>query len=239
VEPERLYDEIAPDYAEHVERHAKFNSAIDELIAKDVADGSSVADIGTGTGLRAAQLKRRRPGVRVTGFDISNEMLRRAMPSLDGGIRASLPNLPVRDNSFDHALCLYNTFGYLRTYDARVKALKDMARILKPGGRLYIDVVNRTNMGEQGEYKRGALTRRLLSAIPAYGFSKPGDLKFTMNVKGKQFTGDTHAFTLKELNHLFKKSGLTVVHKQVIGYTSGKPQTDPNRGQFFFVLEKA
>lgn len=99
-----------------------------------------VLDVATGTGMVAAALVRRY-GCRVMGLDQSPEMLGqaaaklRASPELAARIelvRGQAESLPFADREFDHL-----TFTYLLRYVAEPAAtLRELARVVKPGGRV-------------------------------------------------------------------------------------------------------
>jgi len=59
---------------------------------------------------------------------------------LRGGVYAE--DLPFDDQAFDHVACL----GALLYFQDVDKALDEVKRVLKPGGRLYMRTVNRTNL---------------------------------------------------------------------------------------------
>jgi demethylmenaquinone methyltransferase/2-methoxy-6-polyprenyl-1,4-benzoquinol methylase len=108
-------------------RHALVDAV--EADADDV-----VLDVATGTGLVAVELARRY-GCRVVGLDRSADMLTEA--SRRNGLIAGLVNaraerLPFADATFDHV-----TFTYLLRYvDEPAATVAELARVLKPGGRL-------------------------------------------------------------------------------------------------------
>jgi demethylmenaquinone methyltransferase / 2-methoxy-6-polyprenyl-1,4-benzoquinol methylase len=93
--------------------------------------GGHVLDVATGTGLVAAELRRRRFGV--TGVDLSPDMLAVAHRRFGDEvelINASAEALPLRSESFDHL-----TFTYLLRYVADPGAtLAELARMVRPGG---------------------------------------------------------------------------------------------------------
>jgi len=105
------------------------------LVAEVRADADDVVlDVATGTGLVAVELARRY-GARVVGLDRSADMLRQA--SRRNGLIAGLVNaraerLPFADATFDHV-----TFTYLLRYvDDPAATVRELVRVLKPGGRL-------------------------------------------------------------------------------------------------------
>ncbi len=101
------------------------------------AANERILDVATGTGMVAAEL-RERADCTVVGLDQSPEMLAaaRARFASDGArvelIEGQAEELPFADESFD-AL----TFTYLLRYvDDPPATLKELARVLRPGGRI-------------------------------------------------------------------------------------------------------
>jgi demethylmenaquinone methyltransferase / 2-methoxy-6-polyprenyl-1,4-benzoquinol methylase len=102
--------------------------------------GDRVLDVATGTGLVARALVERY-GCAVVGVDQSADMLsgaRRALsrhPDLAGRIelrRGEAETLPFADAEFDHL-----TFTYLLRYvDDPAATMRELARVVKPGGRI-------------------------------------------------------------------------------------------------------
>jgi demethylmenaquinone methyltransferase/2-methoxy-6-polyprenyl-1,4-benzoquinol methylase len=73
------------------------------LVSRIPADGGTVLDVATGTGLVAERLLH--AGHHVTGLDQSTEMLGAARTRFDGRVelvQASAESLPFGDASFDH-----------------------------------------------------------------------------------------------------------------------------------------
>ena len=101
------------------------------------APGMRLLDVATGTGMVAAELLSRCGGCSVVGLDQSAEMLAGARARFAGDDRVQLvegqaERLPFADDSFD-AL----TFTYLLRYvDDPPATLRELARVVKPGGRV-------------------------------------------------------------------------------------------------------
>jgi SAM-dependent methyltransferase len=98
-----------------------------------------VLDVCCGTGRHAAHLSRE--GYSVTGVDRDPEALRRASHAAPGATFLALDQRGIRSLSgpFDAVVVLWQSFGY---FDSRTndQILSDMAAVLRPGGRLLLDL---------------------------------------------------------------------------------------------------
>jgi ubiquinone/menaquinone biosynthesis C-methylase UbiE len=122
----------------------------------DLRGIKTLLDIGSGAGqLIRPILKYGDPGIAVVGCDLSSIMLRRARGRLKDSRPefsvADLAHLPFASESFDAITC-----GYVLEHlpDARV-GLREMARVLNPGGRILLLVTE--------DSFSGAFTSRLWS----------------------------------------------------------------------------
>jgi SAM-dependent methyltransferase len=111
----------------------------------DLPDGSAVLDVPCGGGL-ALRGMRSDQRVRYVGADISSDMLTRARRRAAAlgrydieFIEADIVRMPFDDNEFD--LCV--SFNGLHCLPDPAAAVREIARCLKPGGRLVGDSVVR------------------------------------------------------------------------------------------------
>jgi ArsR family transcriptional regulator len=109
-------------------------------IARLVTPGLAVADVGTGTGILAAELARL--GLRVIAVDNSARMLDAARAKLAAeGVSADVElrrgeagALPLADREVDAALA-HMVLHYL---PSPAEAVREMARVVRPGGRVVL-----------------------------------------------------------------------------------------------------
>jgi SAM-dependent methyltransferase len=112
----------------------------------DLRPGQLVADICCGMGRHARPLAE--AGLEVVGLDASAMMLAAAKRSQGEKqrlmlVRADAQALPLRCDSMDVALNLFNSFGYLEDDAANQRVLEETARCLRPGGKFLLETRNR------------------------------------------------------------------------------------------------
>jgi len=136
-----MFDRIAPVYdAMNRTMTAGLDRRWRRITAETVVrPGDAVLDACCGTGDLALAAKR--IGARVTGLDFSERMLERARrkaPSLQW-VNGDLLALPFDDSTFDAA-----TVGFgVRNVDDLERALRELRRVLRDGGRLGILEITR------------------------------------------------------------------------------------------------
>jgi len=96
-------------------------------------NGKFVADVGCGKGRFARIVKERNPGATVVALDLAEAMLR-PIPADIERVAASMTALPLATEAFDGA---YATESLEHAVDIPT-AVAELARIVKPGGRIVI-----------------------------------------------------------------------------------------------------
>ncbi len=108
----------------------------------DIAPGQSVLDVACGTGIVARTVAKKLDGRgRVVGLDLNEGMLalaRRIRPDIEWH-HGDAGDLPFPAASFDAVLCQ----AALMYFPDRVKALREMARVVKPDGTVAVQVWGR------------------------------------------------------------------------------------------------
>jgi SAM-dependent methyltransferase len=144
--PPSQYDAFAEDFATHAESSA-YNAFYDRpamlALAGDVT-GLRVLDAGCGPGLYAEELLA--GGAQVSAFDESAEMVRLAQRRLgaDADVRIARLSEPLAwlpDDSQDLVILAL----VLHHLDDRVGALRELHRVLAPGGRLLVSTTHPTS----------------------------------------------------------------------------------------------
>jgi ubiquinone/menaquinone biosynthesis C-methylase UbiE len=109
--------------------------------------GGDLLDVPCGYGRHAIALAR--AGYRVVGVDRSRTLLAEARRRAGDGppelVEADYRELPFADESFDAALNLSTSLGFLGD-EEDAKALAEIHRVLRPGGRLVIEIMHRDRL---------------------------------------------------------------------------------------------
>ena len=168
----RMFDRIAPVYdAMNRTMTAGLDRRWRRLTAEAVVrPGDEVLDACCGTGDLA--IAGAAAGGRVTGLDFSEPMLERARRKAPGleWIQGDVLELPFEDASFDAA-----TVGFgVRNVDDLQRALVELRRVLRPGGRLGILEITRPR-GVLAPFYRFWFDR----VVPLLGKLLPGGSAYT------------------------------------------------------------
>jgi len=104
-----------------------------------------ILDVGCGAGRHLAWL--RAHGLpHCFGLDLSLSLLRDARAAGLDVVRADMRRVPFRSASFDLVTSFFTSFGYFATFEEDVEALAQMVSLLKPGGHLFLDLINKRHL---------------------------------------------------------------------------------------------
>ncbi len=162
----------------------------------DAAPGMRVLDLATGVGAMAGQLRRTYPGIHLIGVDLSPTQLTAAKRNHGdvGYARADATHLPFRDAHFDRVHCSW----FLEHIPNPVAVLKEVRRVLKPGGYCHFtevdnatlrlvppqpavdEVMNALNSGQIAAGGDPFIGPKLQGYFTAAGFSQVRDIPTVM-----------------------------------------------------------
>jgi len=109
----------------------------------DLQAGQRVLEVGCGTGTLLMLITRAQPALELTGLDPDVRALARAKRKIDAASasirldRGFSDTLPYADASFDRVFSCF-MLHHLNGSDEKVATLREIRRVLKPGGRLHL-----------------------------------------------------------------------------------------------------
>ncbi len=112
-----------------------------------IKEGNSLLDLACGQGRHLIEFSQRGK-YNLSGLDRSRYLIQRAKNiSKKRGLSINFKEgdarkLPYATDSFDFVTILGNSFGYFETSDDDIKILKEIFRVLKPDGKILMDVAD-------------------------------------------------------------------------------------------------
>ncbi|MFL5995254.1 MAG: class I SAM-dependent methyltransferase, partial [Streptomyces sp.] len=143
------YDKEAGVYDASRGGEARAAAAADAVLGL-IPDGTRrLLDVGCGTGIVTRRLASARPGLRITGADLTLGMARTAVARLPGAIvLADSRRLPFPDHAFDAVTSVWLLHVLGDAPDVRA-TLAECARVLRPGG-VYVTTVDKAAAHDVG-----------------------------------------------------------------------------------------
>jgi tRNA (uracil-5-)-methyltransferase TRM9 len=192
-----VYNRIASHFS-NTRKHSW--TELEDLV-KYTKDGDKVLDLGCGNG-RLYQLFQDL-SIDYTGLDLSEELIKIAQKNIPTGkfVVGEMTSLPFADQEFDMIYCIA-AFHHLPDEESRLKALGEIKRVLKTGGRAIM-----TNWNLDSEWGREKVKS---------GKWKLGDNENDFIIPWKNQQGEVmgeryyHGFEKEELRKLFEKTGFIV-----------------------------
>jgi len=186
-----------------------------EMLADRIAPGGLVLDLACGQGRHAIPLAAR--GYRIIGLDYQLHLLRKAKEAEGEGVffvRGDMRRLPFPE-TFDAVVNLFTAFGYFSD-EENARILCEVARVLRPGGWLVLDVANRDALirnAQPRSWKRlpdGSLVLSEWTWDVATGRYTHWQLLLGDQDR-RSFMHSVRVYTCTELTALLGNAGLTVV----------------------------
>jgi ubiquinone/menaquinone biosynthesis C-methylase UbiE len=165
--------------------------------------GWRILDIACGPGRHSIEFARK--GMAITGLDFCKPYLNEARANaktlkLDiKFVHGDMRKMPF-DSEFDAAICMFTSFGYFDEA-GNMRVLKSIAKALKPGGKLLLDIMSRDAAAalpprewqcenetfeleeREFDHRRGIITNRIIYMRPG---EKPVESGFVVRVYNAQ-----------------------------------------------------
>jgi ubiquinone biosynthesis O-methyltransferase len=156
------------------------------------AGGLRILDVGCGDGVLSAELARQ--GANVTGLDADRQMLAAAHRRADESsvhldlVLGRAEALPFDDAAFDRVLAA-TVLCFVGEAD---RAMAEMARVLKPGGRLVVGELGRLSLWAAHRRLRGWLGSRTWRAARFWTARELRRLMETAGLDGSEVRGSAY-----------------------------------------------
>ena len=184
-----IYNQIAPSWVNF--RHRSIFTAELEELARRWRVGK-LLNVGCAHGPDFPSF---RQGFELYGVDFSSKMLEFAKQYAQkyqfqvNLVEADARHLPYADGFFDWAIVVA-TYHHIEDNEGRLQALRELKRVLKPGGEAFITVWNKWQ--------------------PRFWFKKK-DILMPWKSKDKTLYRFYHLFSYGELESIIRKAGFEVV----------------------------
>ena len=238
ISSSEYYDQLAADYRQISQDRSAYLAGIDRLIAESLRPGLSLLDVGGADGVRSRRLAHDAGISRVTLLDTSAAMLSRVGPKdfeqvIEADITSQATLAQLGEVRFDAALILWNVLGHIGTPEARLRALANVHRALRPNGLLFLDCNNRENARAYGW--------RLAGRNWLLGLLREGGDRWNFPLPAKNApdaVSYVHIFSPRELKRLAAAAGFEIDRFVFVDYETGQPVKSCFEGQMFLQLRK-
>ncbi len=203
----------------------------------------TILDLCCGQGRHALELARR--GYKTEGFDRSRYLIQKARAAAK---KEDLPvrlregdarKLPYAADSFEVVMMMGNSFGYFETVSDDMRILKEISRVLKPWGRVLLDVSDgdflRNNFQPRSwewiDKKHFVCRERSLSSDSKRLISREVISDISRGVVADQFYAE-RLYTKEDLSALLAEAGFSNVD------VHGEIVTDSQRNQDLGMMQR-
>ncbi len=224
LDPVAAYDRIAPSFARLSEQRRAYLAAVEQLIVSSIPPSSrSLLDIGAGDGVRALRIAQG-AGLKEIVLLEPSAAMRKNWPTgvTEWAMRAE--DLHAQEGRFDAITCLWNVLGHIFPASARSEVLRQCARLLAPGGRIFVDVSHRYNAVHYGWLRTG------------WRFLRGGSRDVMVHWQPEGVSTAGHVFTGREFVDLCNTAGVLIERRIVVDYATGAVHKWTFQGNLLYML---
>ncbi len=146
--PKQFYKKIKAEGLSKLKSSKRHNKELEHIL-QIINKKQNILDLGCGYGRITAPLAKK--GYKIEGIDLVPTLIKEARKNAkEQKIKiifkiGDMRELPYKNDSFDVILCLWSAFNELTIKSDQIRTIKDMLRILKKGGFVFIDLPSHLN----------------------------------------------------------------------------------------------
>ena len=223
------YLEVYP-WRDEASAEAEVSSAIDWLQGQE---GDRWLDLCCGAGRHSHWLQQ--AGFDLVSLDLSGDLLAEARRRLGPEavlVQSDVRSMPLEAASFDHVVMFFTSFGYFPTDEENRAVLKEIARVVRPGGGFLLDLPDRESVisGLIPTSQRNQGNLHIDETRSISGDGKRVEKKVVLSRDGnvRSYTESVRLFGIDEIENMLEATGWISdqVHGNWVGdpYRSGKSQ---------------
>lgn len=182
--------------------------------------GAQILDLCCGHGRHAIPLAER--GYQVTGLDLSEIFLAHArQAATERGVQVKWVQGDMRhfpfDAEFDAVVNLFTAFGYFEDEEEDLEVLRQVQRVLRPGGKFLLDVMNREALMRRFQphtitrFEDGLISLEERTLDPLTGRIATQMTLIRPDGGRTEYSFDVRVYSLTELARLLRTAGLELI----------------------------
>lgn len=186
---------------------------IEKKLLSSIPENAKILDVGCGSGrfsIAAAQIGYNITGIDITpkAIDAANNKARKIKIDNIKFLVDDMTSMPFNNGEFDYVFCPRFSINAVATFQKRQNAIKEMTRVVKPGGIVYIESFNKFYLGQgislllkdiSNDMKRELIILLCRLSRKKYSGLLPGDITYKSNKVNGAPEGYAHLPTIFEL----------------------------------------